>query len=77
MKKKILTTIILVSKHIEICEYGRGLKSKEMEDFIEIFDEIEDDYDVEMRLPRIIHNRDDHFEKWDESSIFLPLYDIL
>ena len=38
-----------------------------MEDFIEIFDEIEDDYDVAVRLPRIIHNRVDHFEKWDES----------
>ena len=35
-----------------------------MEDFIEIFDEIEDDYDVEVRLPRIIHIRDDHFPPW-------------
>ena len=42
-----------------------------MEDFIEIFDEIEDgDYDVAVRLPRIIHNRVDHFEKWDESEFF-------
>ena len=36
-----------------------------MEDFIEIFDEMEDDYDVTVRLPRIIHNRVDNFEKWD------------
>ena len=54
-------------------KYCVCLKSRKMEDFIEIFDEIEDDYDVAVRLPRIIHNRDDHFEKWDESCIFLPL----
>ena len=45
-----------------------------MEDFIEIFDEIDDDYDVAVRLPRIIHNRVNHFEKWDENCTFRPLY---
>ena len=28
-----------VSKHIEICKYGIGLRSKEMEDFLKIFDD--------------------------------------
>ena len=36
-----------------------------MEGFIEIFDEMEDDYEVAVRLPRIIPNRVDNFEKWD------------